>query len=245
MRSTRTPFPSPSAATARRSRFRGPTSRGRARPSPPPPAGRATTGARTARRPGAGRRRAPGRPRRHGRPLCPLARRGLRHVLRRRRRLGRAPGEGGALRGRAGAARRAARPDRPVVPLRRDPDAARRHRVRHRAAGGIGHGGRRRGVPQADPRRPGADRRPERAGHPLPDEGPTLAWPPAGLELEVAARASHGLPRLVERAGRFAYTFFVWTCSSSISGSPASRPAATGANSPPTPISASSTTGSS
>jgi hypothetical protein len=52
---------------------------------------------------------------------------------------------------------------------------------------------------------------PKRAGHPLPDEGPSLAWPPAGLELEVAARASHGLPRLVERTGRLAYTFFVWT----------------------------------
>jgi hypothetical protein len=52
---------------------------------------------------------------------------------------------------------------------------------------------------------------PERAGHPLPDEGPSFAWPPAGLDLEVAARASHGLPRLVERAGRLAYTLFAWT----------------------------------
>jgi hypothetical protein len=52
---------------------------------------------------------------------------------------------------------------------------------------------------------------PDRAGHPLPDNGPPLDWPPVGLELEVAARASHGLPKLVERTGRLAYTFFVWT----------------------------------
>jgi hypothetical protein len=52
---------------------------------------------------------------------------------------------------------------------------------------------------------------PKRAGHPLPDNGPPLTWPPVGLELEVAARANHGLPKLVERAGRLAYTFFVWT----------------------------------
>ncbi|HUE45980.1 MAG TPA: DUF3095 domain-containing protein [Aestuariivirgaceae bacterium] len=52
---------------------------------------------------------------------------------------------------------------------------------------------------------------PKRAGHPLPDTGPPFDWPPAGLDLEVSARASHGLPKLVERTGRLAYTFFVWT----------------------------------
>lgn len=52
---------------------------------------------------------------------------------------------------------------------------------------------------------------PQTAGHPLPTAGPRLGWPPSGLELEVAARASYGRPKLAERAILLAYTLLAWT----------------------------------
>jgi hypothetical protein len=51
---------------------------------------------------------------------------------------------------------------------------------------------------------------PHRAGHPLPPAGPPLGWPPSGLDMEVAARASYGRPRLVERTALLAYTLLAW-----------------------------------
>jgi hypothetical protein len=50
----------------------------------------------------------------------------------------------------------------------------------------------------------------KRAGHPLPAAGPPLRWPPGGLEMEVSARASHGRPKLVERAFLLVFTFLSW-----------------------------------
>jgi hypothetical protein len=51
----------------------------------------------------------------------------------------------------------------------------------------------------------------ERAGHPLPAAGPPLRWPPAGLDMELAARVGLGRPRLVERVFLSAYTLLAWT----------------------------------
>ena len=66
---------------------------------------------------GAGRRHPRARPRRPRRPLCAVGEHLDRHVLGRRHGLGRRRDEARRHRGRAGAARRAPRPLRPVMPL--------------------------------------------------------------------------------------------------------------------------------
>ena len=75
-------------------------------------------------------------------------------------------------------ARHAARPDGPVVPLRRDPGRARRHPVAHRrcrrAAATRPLSGLRRGDP-------GARRGRRRGGRPVPAGGPPVRWPPPGF----------------------------------------------------------------
>jgi hypothetical protein len=51
------------------------------------------------------------------------------------------------------------------------------------------------------------ERSPE-AGRPVPREGPTLRWPPRGLDLE--ARARRGGPLLLRRAALLVFTLFVY-----------------------------------
>ncbi|WP_458759243.1 DUF3095 domain-containing protein [Afipia sp. TerB] len=46
------------------------------------------------------------------------------------------------------------------------------------------------------------------AGRPIPDSGPPLRWPAAGVEME--ARARHGMPLIVNRAALYGWTLFVY-----------------------------------
>ena len=125
-----------------------------------------------------------------GRRLC--------DVLGRRPRLRGSADEGRRLRGRAGPARHPPRPDRPVLPLRRDRGRAGRHPVPHRAAGGPG----RRRVPAARRRRSWRSRRTApRSGRPVPAGGPPVRWPPSGFSVEATRPARPGQSRLAARLG--------------------------------------------
>ena len=135
---------------------------------------------------GAGRRHSRAGPRRPRRPLRAVGEHLDRDVLRRRHGLGRCRHEAWRDRRPAGAARRASRSVRPVLPLRGNPGLAR--------AGAVAGGGA--GAERAAPRAFRAaieqiarivEKTPD-ASRPVPGQRLRLTWPPAGADLE--ARAS-------------------------------------------------------